>query len=400
MQKKHGRKIKRVKSLYKPRKSRSRKALEIAAMIVAVCGLGFVGWNIGSAILNYSPPGGQYEIDREPLTVPADTEPDEPGDPGLSDGAENSGSAPLNAIIAPSSVLDNITSLAAYVRQAQQSGFNAVVLEVKDSTGQLFYASGYEPIADSDIMRGTLTAGQIYNAFEDTGVKPVIRLNTLLDSLAPRVLGDVSYVFAADGGRWADDFLDNGGKLWANPFLQGTRDYHLFIIEELVNAGFTDIILANTIFPHFRSSDRSILAPEYTEPAARFEGLAGFVKTLEASGAALYLEMTVRDVVENYAGFNNTAELLRGKNNLNGFGLLLVYNKDDFGAEYRTGEQSTAALPTDIGALASVIYKQAANKVSGFEITPLLSREGLSDREIADVLSAFGELGFESFIIR
>ncbi|MCL2638833.1 MAG: putative glycoside hydrolase [Oscillospiraceae bacterium] len=400
-----GRKIKRVKSLYKPRKSRSRKAIEVAVMLAVICTLGFVGWSIGSAIFNYSPPNEQ-PVGRDALGAP-EIEPEmhEDGTPGTSYPTPDEPDPPValpthfNAITAPSSVLDNVSSLAAYIRQAELSGFNAVVLEIKDSTGHLFYESGFEPIQGSDIIRGTLTAEQIFAAFEETGVKPILRLNTLLDRLAPSVLADVSYVFET-GGRWADDRLENGGKLWANPFLQGTRDYHLFIVDELVNAGFTDIILANMTFPHFRNYDRSVIAAEFTAPATRYNGLTGFVNALEVSSATFYLEMTVRDVVESYAGFGGTAEILRGRRYLDGFELLLVYNKEDFGTEYRTGEHSTVALPADTGALVSLVFKQAENQTSGFEITPFLNRDNLTDREITDILGVFTELGYENFVIR
>jgi hypothetical protein len=285
-------------------------------------------------------------------------------------------------------VLDNITSLSAYIRQAELNGFGAVVLEIKDSAGHLFYASGFAPVQGTEIIRGTLTAEQVFAAFADTGVKPVVRLNTLLDRLAPSVLADVSYVFADGGGRWADDRLDNGGKLWANPFLQGTRDYHLFIIDELVNAGFTDIILANMIFPHFRNSDRAIISPEFTAPATRYEGLIGFVKSLEADGVNFYLEMTVSDLL----GDTGTAEVFRGSRELNNFELLLVYSREDFSDEHDTTNNA--------GTLVSGILRQAQSRADGFKITPFLSREGLTDREIAEILGVFGELGLEDFVIR
>jgi hypothetical protein len=396
MAQKHGRKIRRSKNLYKPRKSRARKLIEIGAMAVVLCCLVILGWGIGSAILNYSPPvGDDSVIPTDNIADPTDPDqpqPDEPDPPP----------EPItgfNAIAAPSSVLDNSTSLAAYIQQAKNNGFNAVLLEIKDSTGYLYYASEYEQIQGSDIIRGTLSAEQIFAAFEDTGVRPVVRLNTLLDRLAPAIIEDVSYVFTGGGG-WLDDRLENDGKRWANPFLQGTRDYHLFIIDELMNAGFADIILANAIFPHFRTYDRSVLEPEFTAPATRFEGLVGFVKALENKGATLYLEMTVKDVVENYAGFNNTAELLRGKKDLAGFELILVYNKDDFGSEYKTGEHSTVVLPAnDMGALINLLLRQAANQTE-LNIVPFLNRENLTDREISDILLAFGGLGYESFVIR
>ncbi|MDR2531320.1 MAG: putative glycoside hydrolase [Oscillospiraceae bacterium] len=404
MAKSYGRKIKRSRNLYKRRKGSTRKFLEIAATVVIVAGLGFVGWNVGKAVHDYFQDADPASTPEEPSPHDVPGEPTENNEPSGDDPepGEPSSVAGFNAIVAPSSVLDNSTSLAAYIQQAKLNGFNAIVLEMKDSTGHLHFDSEYALLRDTEIVRGTLSAAQIYAAFEGTGVKPVARVNTLSDRLAPGEIDDVSYVFAAGGGRWADDRIENGGKFWANPFLQGTRDYNAFIIRELSNAGFTDIILANTIFPFFRGFDLGVLAPEFTAAATRFEGLVGFVKALSESAgdARLILEMSLKDVVENYAGFSNTAELLRGRRDLPELELLLVYSRDDFGTEYKTGESSSFVLPNDISSLIDVLYKQAVNQTGGFSVTPKLNRENLTDREISEILRTFGDLGVESFIIR
>ncbi|MCL2020327.1 MAG: putative glycoside hydrolase [Oscillospiraceae bacterium] len=403
---KHGSKIKRSKNLYKRRKSSLRTSLEVVAMVMVVGLLGFVGWNAGKAIRDYfsqtstvSTPENESPVINEFIT-PSDGEPTELQ---TDDNPAPSPVLEFNAIIAPASVLDNSTSLAAYIQQAKNNGFDAVVLDIKDSAGYLLYNSEYEPIQDTALIKGSLTASQIFAAFDNTDIRPVARINTLADRIAPSVIEDVSYVFAQGGGRWLDNRVENDGKMWSNPFLQGTRDYNAFLVGELSAAGFTDIILANVIFPVFRAYDIGVLSPEYTSPATRYEGLVDFVLECEEhkGDARLILEMSLEDVVESYAGFNGSAELLRGKKDLPDFELLLMYSKDSFGEEYKTGESTSVVLPSnDMSALMNVLYKQAANQTSGLELMPGFNREGLSDREISDILIAFAELGYESFIIR
>jgi hypothetical protein len=407
---KYGRKIKRSKNLYKKRKGRGRKALEIAVMIVIIGGLGLVGFAAGRPLLDFifgerevaedddgykwTPSDDAELVDHDVIDVDLGVDTEEPVLPPVQD---------YNAIFAPSSVLDNITSLAAYIRQAQNNGFNAVILDLKDSTGHLYYLTAYEPVQNTDIMRATLTATQITDAFENTGVVPVARLNATLDSLAPRFLDDASYVFMGESMKWMDNRADAGGKFWLNPFLQGTRDYLSFLVGELSEAGFGDIILANVMFPFFTSYDRTILDSQFTNVSTRTDGLLGLVQACaERRGSArLILEMSLKDIVENYAGFNATAELLRVRRDLdNEIALLLVYFRGDFGAELRLGESSSVILPADMFGLTNLLLRQAMNQTGAHELIPALVSAGLSDSETAEALRAFGELGFDSFAMR
>ncbi|MCL2694583.1 MAG: hypothetical protein FWE60_05715, partial [Oscillospiraceae bacterium] len=94
-------------------------------------------------------------------------------------------------------------------------------------------------------------------------------------------------------------------------------------------------------------------------------------------------------------------EVLRGRRDLDeGLNLLLIYNKDDFGAEMMTGESSSVILPGTMPALINMLFRQAEIQISDLEIIPAFSNSGLTETETADILGAFAELGFESFMIR
>ncbi|MCL2077067.1 MAG: putative glycoside hydrolase [Oscillospiraceae bacterium] len=403
------RKVKRSRNLYKKRKGSARKAIEIILMVALVGGLGLIGFAAGKPLFEFlfSDRGEEEVLEWTP---PEDVEPDgsediitQTEDEPVDEDDEPPVSAPShNAVFAPASVLDNSTSLAAYIQQAKSNGYNAVVLDMKDTTGNLFYASMYEPVKNTEIIKGTLTAAQIFAVFEGTEVTPIARINTLFDQLSPRYVEDVSYAFADGSSKWMDNRPDAGGKFWANPFLQGTRDYISFLVEELAEAGFPEIILANNIFPYFRPYDVSILNPEFTNINTRYQGLLGLVDACaEKKGSSkLILEMSLKDVVENYSGFNNSAEILRGKNNLGDASLLLVFTRSDFGEELITGENSSVILPRDISGLVNMLYKQAQNQIPGLYTIPGLVIAGLTDGEITDILRTFGELEFESYMIK
>jgi hypothetical protein len=406
---KYGRKVKRSKSLYKRRKSSGRKALEIAAMVILVGTMGLIGFAAGRPLINFFfgerpprnndiiewQPDEQQTVDNGQLTVNNYIE-DEPFDEPII-------FTEFNAIYAPSSVLDNATSLAAYIHQASLNGYNAVILEMKDATGHLFYTSTFEPVMNTEIIQGTLSAEQIIGAFDNTNVIPIARLNTAFDSLAGRFIDDTSYTIAGSASKWMDNTPEAGGKFWINPFLQGSRDYISFLVGELAEAGFGNIILANTIFPLFTGFDRTILDARYFDVNTRSEELLGLIQACyENSGSAqLILEMSLKDVLENYAGFNATAEILRVNRNLNSdISLLLTFFRGDFGTELRTGESSSVILPNDMFGLTLMLYRQALNQTGEHNLIPALINTGLSESETAEALRAFQDLEFDSFAIR
>jgi hypothetical protein len=410
---KYGRKIKRSKNLYKKRKRGGRKVLEIAAMLAVAGVLVFVGFAAIPPLWGFitgervaangsddipggqAVPGGDNTIDANSDIGADDTDPT----------VIISGSLPMNAIYAPSATLNNITSLSAYIQDATRFGYNAVVLDMKDSAGHLRYHSAFVQAQNTEIIiDGALTAEQIIAAFEGTGVQPVARLSVSLDSLAPAHISDTSYTLAGSTSKWMDNDPARGGKFWLNPFHAGSRGYISFLVGELSGAGFTDIILSNVIFPPFTRTDRErFLDARYFDNNERTSALLAMIEACMAQrgSARLIVEMSLLDVAENYSGLHNTAELLRARRSLDdSLAFLLVFFRDDFGAELKTGESSSVVLPNDMHGLMNLLLSQAGSQTGSHEIIPAFARTGLSEAERDEIVLSFRELGFDSFAIR
>jgi hypothetical protein len=387
MAKKYGRKVRRSKNLYKKKKSGFRKAVEFVVFGALVLGLVFVGYVVTDTLVNYTPseeseipvvnpePDGSQTADG---LTPESTEEPQPVETVPSQESVQAG----NAVYAPANVLANSAALSAYIELARNDGFDSIVFEMKDDEGRLLYSSSIEDVADdSQIIAGTLTAKQIADASTAAGLRPVARINTLKDHIAPLKFHDISYP------GWLDNRAEAGGRRWVNPFLEGSRVYHAQIAAELIEAGFSGVILANTIFPAFRGIDFEILPPHMTNPETRFIALGEFVNAISHSTAdsGVFLEMSVGCFVDGNP--RGTAEVLRnGGDSIDVAGIVLVFSRDDFSVN-----------SADIVGQALTMVKAHSR---GLEIIPLLDGAGLSESDIAEIAQAFESNNFENYMIR
>jgi len=403
-------KVKRSKNLYKKKKSGFRKVIETAITAVLVVGLSFVGYTIAKTILEYEPSennNNDVSVDVLPIeTVDINNEnPGEPEDDGSgTPNHEPSASTPEysgNAIYAPSTVLESSASLSAFLESARSSGFEAVVIELKNSDGRLLYNSEIPVLQGADIIAGTLTAEQIVAACTSAGLKPVARINTLMDQLAPRLIGSVSYRFADGNYAWMDGRPEAGGKQWANPFLDGTKAYIAELTEELFNAGFADVVFVNTIFPNFHPVDinNHLTGNPETDFTTRFTALVSLVNNAaeKVPGANIMLEMSLSDIVNpNEPEPMRTAEILRGVNDLNIQTVIITFTRDDTEA-VTTGDGSA---PLELPGRIVDMFTKAQTFTNELEIIPLLADSGLSEIDREVIISAFYEMGLENYMLR
>jgi hypothetical protein len=384
MQKRGYGRIKRTKSLYKAKKSRFRRVLESVGFAMLLIALVFVGYTIADAIRNYTPSEEVHVNNPEPDEIPG-------GDshtvttPEVSDTTE----PPLlssDAVYAGANAFMSAQELQAQLTAAKAGGFGAVIIEMKDDTGRLLYQSRIEAVLaasnSGEIIAGGLSAEEIVQICAAAEITPIARVNTLKDHIVPTSWG-------AAYASWLDNSVENDGKRWLNPFAQATIDYTSAIIAELEQAGFADIILANTVYPfeEFRSIDRSILPSNVTNSDTRHTGLGEFVNTVaDSSGARLFAEV----LVSCFSGDNirGTAEVLRNKP-LNISGVKLVFTRGDL--ESAEGASVTEMLESLLSAV--------KNYTGELEISPVLYSENLSESDHAAVLAAFEAKGFEQMTI-
>jgi hypothetical protein len=412
-------KIKRHhRAMYHRHKSPARRFFEISGGIIAVAALIVVGYAAGKPLIEFltaeKPAVSEDDLRWNP---PEDDKNPDVSSPLLTDETgENNGNAAVAEetqpesnelsgiyIYAPTSVLSNKSSLMAYLNQAKKQGYRSVAVELKDEDGSLWYKSNYEPLKDSDIIKGGMTLAEIAAAFESVDMLPVARISTLMDKSAPNILGDVSYRFADDSYKWLDDFAENGGKLWADPFRQGTIGYLAYISGEIRSAGFT-LVLANTVFPELSSYDKTILSPAIVNEGTRYSALEKVIQAVAntaGSETPFYIEVNLSDIAGISglsAGFTRSAEVLKCSLPDNAR-IVAVFDRSAYGTELQTGTDQTVTLPSDAGELIATLMNLAQRALPGKQILPCIRHSSLSDNELTKVVQALSDMEYKSYIV-
>ncbi len=162
--------------------------------------------------------------------------------------ADNIGT--VRATYMDNSVLRDISDVMAFLEEARELGFNAVMIDFKDRDGILSYrsnlisysANGKINYIDSEIiakikLEGFLVLGRIF-CFEDT--------------IAPQRLYAYVYEDAEKGRIWFDDSAINGGKVWLDPTNIISQSYICSVIKEVISLGADCIYLDSVQFPESR----------------------------------------------------------------------------------------------------------------------------------------------------
>jgi hypothetical protein len=398
------RKVRRAKNLYKKKKSGFRKVIETALLVVLVVGLGFVGFTVADTVINWVCGScDEKPCVCEPTPLPDPTHnPDDHVDPTNEPPSEATPTEDGNnisagsAVYAPSNVLSSSTTLSAFLETAKSDGYDSVVIEMKDDEGKLLYKSSIDVVAsDNEINTGTLTAEQIAKTVTDAGLTPIARISTLKDHIAPQKLKDVSYV------GWLDNTPQAGGKRWSNPHLPGTKLYIAQITSELHEAGFSDVVFANTIFPVFRGVDFTILPVNETNPETRFTALAEIVNNSALAGSNILIEVTFSDLAGAGGNPEGTAEILRnGSDSLEAEGLVLLFTASDFGTGTGSNSNSNSNSSVSVEKIISQAFSEVEKHSGKMTILPLLDRSGLSESDIEEISAAFESNGSSHFMVR
>ncbi|MBD5384055.1 MAG: hypothetical protein HDR72_03535 [Ruminococcaceae bacterium] len=277
-QKKTNIKIKRKKfNLYNKKKSKARQALTVILTIAAACVLGIVGYGIGKPVLDYFQNRGQYTSDPSSDSSDMSGIISDSSDTDNSNGSDNSDSSAFSSdaegssdssqnsepvvpaadgtmYFLPDNAAASSASLNSALAAAKSAECTTVAVTLKDANGFFYYKTGIASVKDTDSVKGTLTAAQIYDIITKAGFAPAARISTLMDSNNPGATGG-SYELAGEAGYWLDNRKENGGKTWLSPFKNATTTFLKSVTDEITAAGFKNIICANTRYPAFHNVD-------------------------------------------------------------------------------------------------------------------------------------------------
>ncbi len=147
------------------------------------------------------------------------------------------------ALYIPMEDVTSVTSLATAVTKAQAGSYTGVVMQMKDATGRLAWDSqtdialGYNTGGSTDV---TETIAQLH----ELGLTVAAQISCCADTL----LGTRNWTVTlqdATGGTYTDD----DGVVWLDPYNRTVRSYLIGLIEELIEMGFDEIILADLYHP-------------------------------------------------------------------------------------------------------------------------------------------------------
>lgn len=397
--KNYGRKIKRSKiNLYPRRKTKAQKALGTVLLIILLLALVFLGYCLGKPLLEY------FENNRNsggsPVwTPPEDTEstneqtepditapPESTETPADTTTAASESAAPEGisyTVNVPSSALSNYASLSTFAKKSASEGFTAAMVQLKDNTGHLRYASDIEAVQNTDVITGVLTAEEICSALRENGLEPVAVVSTLADNAGCTAIPDMSYkVTDEDNMSWLD-YTNETPVRWANPENEATLLYIKEVKDELTAAGFAEIIQTNLVFPDFQEYDKKYVSAKYFA-ADRYKLL---------SGAVLYgqsVEVNAEDIISGQ--FTKTAEVLKNKSQLADNKIIIKISRSAFPSEN--------GYPADAGSLLEVVMVQAMSKNTGLTFAPMIEGKEFRASEISDMQETAKEMGFVDFYIK
>lgn len=263
------------------------KTLLWVVVCVAVVALGYFGAMLMSeGGLPQTQPDVQVGGSDTPSTPdkPADTpDTDKPTTPDKPTPNTPTTTDGIRAFYLPASALSVDTlSEVSTLHDAAAAGFNAVIFDLKDEGGTLYYqfanaqAKKVNAYAPNALTADNLKA--LFSMMRDAGLQPIPRLYAFCDDLAAKALTDARIGLESNHSwAWYDGDPNNGGKKWLNPYSPAAQNYVIALAEELQAQGAAAVMLDGVQFP---SQLGSAYLGEEAATVTKSDALASFVAAM------------------------------------------------------------------------------------------------------------------------
>lgn len=166
-----------------------------------------------------------------------------PEDPGGSQPDTEPVPEPEPPGFALSLTVDEVASGAAAAR-LEESGAEAVVLEVKDQMGQLAWPSE-QSIAGWSHVNGQQAAADALKRWNEGEVYTIARVHCFRDDTVPYYNNRLALRWAGTDWNWRDEL----SLRWTSPGREEIRAYNAALCGELAAMGFDEILLEEFYFP-------------------------------------------------------------------------------------------------------------------------------------------------------
>ncbi len=283
----------------------------------------------------------------------------------------------------------------------KSSGYSAVVFPVKVAGGTFYYSTQIEmallcyegdPAIASDI-----TAEELVEMAESVGLRAVASISVLNDN---NRYGD--YRFGAyrstDGSVWLDASADNGGKPWLSPFDSSAQEFCCDIVRELANAGFSEIICYDFIFPEFRTSDIELISDDVSVYGDRYKALTNLAVMMTNAGAEcgaqVMLKVTANSIIKSYSE-------LYVPSLLEGCMLIIDYSENNISTTMVSDGTELILSEMSISDKIATVYSYISTQAESYGITtvPMVDSGSMTADEWSDAVKALLALGYDKYYV-
>lgn len=147
----------------------------------------------------------------------------------------------VRALYAPASVFEGAGYLASMLTTIANTNANAMVIDVKESGGYLYYATDLPEArqAGAVMPQPLLHLDTLLPMLKKRGIYTIARMVVMKDDTLPKSRPQLAVHYANTGRPWTDF----GGNTWLDPFEPGVAEYIASIAGDLAAKGFDEVQL-------------------------------------------------------------------------------------------------------------------------------------------------------------
>jgi len=145
------------------------------------------------------------------------------------------------ALYAPSAIFEGTGRLDAMLDLIDRTEVNAMVIDVKETAGNLYWATDLPAATAVGSVMGTplLKLDEVLPKLKERGIYTIARMVVMKDNTLGKARPDLAVMNAVTGEPWRD----YRGGIWLDPFNAGVAEYIAALAGDLADKGFDEVQL-------------------------------------------------------------------------------------------------------------------------------------------------------------
>ncbi|MBQ3134141.1 MAG: hypothetical protein IJC17_07740 [Clostridia bacterium] len=306
----------------------------------------------------------------------------------------------VKAVVLSTDALKNTETLKTTLQAAKKAGFTGIVFDMKDAKGNVWFAADGALAKEAQaVVEKPLTETEfkaVLALCQTEKMLAIPRMYGFLDATASKKL--VSARIAISGSPtidWLDDYAENGGKPWLNPYSPQAHSYLIELAKQLHEWGCTAMIFDGVQFPNRLDSLADFGKSAYTS-MSKLEVLQTFVKSLTDALAGCEISVCANGAAtigENTAAYGGNPLSFGSR-----YVSPLLY-PETLGSSLTVGTQTVTDPTGQPAAAVAAAYRLVNDRVkllnnAAPKLLPWLTADGATAAQVKEEIAALGGAPF------